>query len=113
MLRGILQPTSKLTPKEMEIYDIVNNSSFLNTAHFNSDLMVSNREDMEQNTEELIVVKLDANACDYKKHIITIFRQMEDPYNTEIVGVMDYEQNPSDPTHPQKTLAVSKFESTW
>jgi len=61
----------------------------------------------------LTIVKLDPNACDYKRHVIEIFRLMEDPFGTEIEGVLDYEQNPSDPTHPQKTLTVSKFESTW
>jgi hypothetical protein len=75
----------------METYNIVNNSSFLNTGHFNAELMVKNREEMLQNTEELTIVNLDPNTCQYKQHIIQIFRQMEDPYNTEIEGVMDYE----------------------
>ena len=62
--------------------------------------MDQNREEMIQNTEELTIVKLDPNACDYKKHLISIFRDMEDPFGTEIEGVLDYEQNPSDPTKP-------------
>lgn len=95
-----MQPTSQLTPKELETYYIVNNSSFLNAGHFDPELMDQNREEMLQNTEELIHVKLEANGCDYKKHIIEIFRKMEDPFNTELEGVLDYEQNPSDPTHP-------------
>jgi hypothetical protein len=45
-------------------------------------------------------VSLEAATCDYKKHLIQIFRQMEDPFATEIEGVLDYEQNPSDPTKP-------------
>jgi hypothetical protein len=63
-----------LNPKDLEIYNIVNNSSFLNAAHFNPELMDQNRDEMLQNTEELTIVKLDPNACDYKKHIIQIFR---------------------------------------
>ena len=55
---------------------------------------------MEQNTEELVTVKLDANKCDYKKHLLEIYREMEDPFGTEIEGVLDYEQNPSDPSKP-------------
>jgi hypothetical protein len=62
--------------------------------------MEENIQDMVQNTEELTIVKLEANTCDYKKNLISIFRDMEDPFGTEILGVLDYEQNPSDPTKP-------------
>ena len=72
----------------------------MNTAHFNSEVMEENREQMVSNTEELTIVKLDPNTCDYKKHLISIYRNMEDPFGTEIEGVLDYEQNPSDPTKP-------------
>ena len=55
---------------------------------------------MLQNTQDLEIVKLDANTCAYKKNLLEIYRQMEDPFGTEIEGVLDYEQNPSDPTKP-------------
>ena len=99
-VRGILKAESKFSEKEQETSTLVNGSSYLNTAHFNGDIMDQNREEMIQNTEELTIVKLDPNACDYKKHLISIFRDMEDPFGTEINGVLDYEQNPSDPTKP-------------
>ena len=97
--RGILKPSSSLGPKEQESLHLVTNSSYLHTSYFNSDLMASNKEEMLSNTENLTIVNLEA-GCDYKKHLISIFREMEDPFATEIEGVLDYEQNPSDPTQP-------------
>jgi hypothetical protein len=85
----------------------------MNADHFSSEQMNKCKDEMEQNTEELTIITLDPNRCDYKKHIIQIFREMEDPFGTEIEGVLDYEQNPSDPAHPQKTLQVSKFSREW
>ena len=98
--RGIIKSDGKLSAKEQETLNLVNGSSYLNTAHFNSEVMEENREQMVSNTEELTIVKLDPNTCDYKKHIISIYRNMEDPFGIEIEGVLDYEQNPSDPSKP-------------
>ena len=107
--RGIIKNDGNLSAKEQETLNLVNGSSYLNTAHFNSDLLAQNKAEMIDNTEELTIVSLDPNTCDYKKHLISIFREMEDPFGTEIEGVLDYEQNPSDPTKPQKTLTLSAF----
>jgi hypothetical protein len=39
---------------------------------------------------------------------------MVDPFSSEIVGEkFDYEPNPSDPSNPQKTVEIAKFESSW
>ena len=111
-VRGIVK-NGVFSQKEQETSYLVNNSSFLNTNHFNSEIMEQKREDMVQNTEELTIVKLDPNTCQYKKHLIEIFRAMEDPFGTELEGVLEYEQNPSDPTKPQKTMSLSKFTQNW
>ena len=48
---------------------------------------------------------------EYKGSIIDVFKSIEDPFGIEIEnGVMDYEQNPSEPTKPQKTVQVSPYE---
>jgi len=37
-----------------------------------------------------------------------VYRLTEDPFETELLGNdMSYEQNPSDPTKPQRTLRIS------
>jgi len=56
---------------------------------------------MKDNTEELEIVKFDANTMNYKQNILRAFKEMEDPFEVEFLGdKFDYEQNPADPTNP-------------
>ena len=58
--------------------------------------------DDEEQTDEKV---------NYKKEILDIYQKMMDPFAVEFKGeVFDYEQNPSDPQHPQKTVELAPFE---
>ena len=59
-------------------------------------------------------MEFEAETIDYKKNLLDAFRGMVDPFSSEIVGEkFDYEPNPSDPSNPQKTVEIAKFESSW
>ena len=50
--------------------------------------------------------------AEYKACILDTFKQIEDPFGMEIVGgELNYEQNPSEPTKPQKTLQIATYEA--
>jgi len=68
-----------------------------------------------ENTEKLQVVVFEVpETVNYKQHLLSIFKNIEDPFGTEIVGdVFDYEQNPSEPSQPTKTVKLSKFMGGW
>ena len=55
-------------------------------------------------------------TINYKKQLLRAFRQVNDPFNIEILGEeadFDYEMNPSDMEKPKKTVELSKFKPTW
>ena len=118
--RGILAPKEALKdPKDIEMYNLSNQSSFLNedkpldpkledSVYFQPDLVQLNNEEMLRNTEKLEAVTFpEPDIVNYKKHLLDAFKDIEDPFNLEIEGVFDYEQNPSDPSQPQKTATIT------
>jgi len=38
---------------------------------------------------------------------------MADPFNIEIIGAINYEPNPANPSEPQKNVEISKFDKKW
>ena len=66
--------------------------------------------ELVENTEELHEKLFDPNTIKYKSEILSAYREMVDPFGIEIQGNLDYEQNPSDPSNPQKTVILSPFE---
>lgn len=113
MARGILKPNGSFTnQKDKEMYTLTNQSSFLNM-DVHKDLEVANKQlnlELFENTEELHEKIYDPNTIKYKNELLDAFRSMTDPFEIEIKGEFDYEQNPSDPQHPQKTVAITPFE---
>ena len=74
------------------------------------------------NTREEIELNPDTNP--YKESLLNAFRKIEDPFGIEILGqtgganftdtsqtsgFFDYEQNPAEPTKPQKKVEISQF----
>jgi len=78
------------------------------SVYFQPDLIELNNEEMLRNTEKLEAVTFpEPDIVNYKKHLLDSFKDIEDPFNLEIEGILDYEQNPSDPSQPQKTATIT------
>ena len=93
--RGILEPPSKFAnQKHSEVYEMTNQSSFLNDNQmesFNQEVDELNQQ-LVENTEQKIDIVYDADTINYKNEILDAFRQNIDPYNVEIgEGEFDYE----------------------
>mgnify|MGYP006903009310 FL=1 len=65
---------------------------------------------MFDNTEEVEIINFDGATINYKNEILKAFRQCADPFNTEIIGTLDYSMNPAEPTAPLKTVEIAKYE---
>lgn len=101
-IRGVLKPATALSdPKDALSQKLVNSGNFLNENALNQDEADAFAQQMKDNTEELEVVKFDANKMNYKQNLLKCFKEMEDPFEVEFIGdKFDYEQNPADPSHP-------------
>jgi len=111
--RGIIIPTENLKePKDIEAYNLVNKGSFMNegqpidpkikdSVYFDEDLVDENMHRVIVDGATLEVVTFDdPGKVKYKNHLISLFRDIEDPFQQEFEGVMNYEQNPSNPSQP-------------
>lgn len=126
-----------LTPAEAKLseqYFLSNQSSYLNpgTAEIDNAVAQLNREWLAEDFDKKQQEHLDGSAWsiamsnklsgfegnskyDYKKEILGIFKDIEDPFRIEIGGeTFDYEQNPSDPSNPQKQVSINEIkEVKW
>lgn len=113
--RGLLElQTKDLSKKDKETYELVNQSSFLNKADHEalaeSDMALN--QELIENTQETHLVEFDPATIKYKAELLAAYRGMSDPFAHEITGdIFDYEQNPSDPSHPQKTVGISPYQN--
>ena len=107
--RGII-PVDKIDRQLKETFKLTNESSFFNADRLDDELVEKlNTQIKEMNALE--EVELDAATVNYKQSILDIYRSIQDPFGTEIISEQfDYEQNPSDPSKPQKTMELSKYE---
>ena len=120
--------------KLQETYYLCNEGSFLNPINDKIDeaIIKLNMTELAEDYENKQLDHLDGtdesiqasnkrsgyegnSKFDYKKTILSVFKAIEDPYKIEIVGSeIDYEQNPSEPTKPQKTVEISDLAaSEW
>jgi|TARA_B110000305_G_C19361422_1_gene599661 hypothetical protein len=118
--RGVLKPPGELKKtltdkKDRDAYELANESSYLNKANLNEDHVDELNEEMRE-AEQIIDFAYHADTINYKKELLKSFRQVNDPFNVEILGEeadFDYEMNPSDMSQPKKTVEISKFKTTW
>mmetsp|Transcript_19425 Transcript_19425/g.29851 ORF Transcript_19425/g.29851 Transcript_19425/m.29851 type:complete len:150 (+) Transcript_19425:251-700(+) len=117
------QSLSAAEKKEQELYYLCNESSFLNPALNDLDDKVQAINDREL-AEDMNQRKLDhmdgseysvqiqqkklqegLTIGEYKQAFLDTFKAVEDPFGIEFTGEsFDYEQNPTEPTKPQKTV---------
>ena len=101
-IRGVLKPATPISEqKDVISQNLVNSGNFMNESALNQEEADAFAQQMKANTEELEVVKFDANKMNYKQNLLKCFKEMEDPFEVEFIGdKFDYEQNPADPSHP-------------
>jgi hypothetical protein len=108
--RGVLLNPNKLKDqKEIEQYKIINEGSFLNKERLDfmeGECEVLNQQ-MFENSEQKEIIEFDKETINYKEEILKAYRMMHDPFNTEISGAMEYEQNPAEPSKPTKTVNIT------
>ena len=101
ILRGILKPTELIKEKkDKETLFLCNQSSYLNKQSYNDDTVQKLNEELILNTEELQPITLEGYNVNYKRILIDIFNDIQDPFQIEFEGETNYEQNPSDPSKP-------------
>ena len=116
--RGVLKPANKkfADQKDQETYTLVNQSSYMNVAKHESLESQNSRfnEIMALHTEQREIIEYEPAEIDYKKELIDACQLVMDPFNTEIKdGEIDYEMNPSDPSHPQKKVEITAYSHGW
>lgn len=118
--RGVLRPPGELKKtltekKDRDAYELANESSYLNKANLNEEMVEQLNQEMRE-AEQIEAFDFEPDTIDYKKQLLRAFRQVNDPFNIEILGEeanFDYEMNPSDMEKPKKTVEISKWKPTW
>ena len=118
--RGVIKPPGELKKtltdkKDRDTYELSNESSYLNRANLNEELVDELNDEMRIN-EHVEPCEFHADTIDYKLQLLRSFRQVNDPFGIEILGEeaeFDYEMNPSEPEQPKKKVEISKFKTTW
>lgn len=89
--RGIVASSDAITePKDQETYYLCNESNFNNTKLFSEELVKELNAEMAE-TEQLasgdFEVKLEHATNPYKFSLLSAFKEIADPFDTEIAGV--------------------------
>ena len=86
MTRGLLKPDPPIKDqKDQEAYKIFNESCFLKADQLDGEhVKVLNGIMQEMDKQE--VVELEAETVNYKKCLLAIYKDIEDPFGTELIG---------------------------